>query len=115
MTGDKHLAVFYLEITAPDAPSGKLHIVEGTEINFKLKIMERIPQESVLNTVLNDEKFLNITIPDSLLGTELEDAYEREFNDRNFSHSHIGDPWKWWLVQTLRRYGIAVTYGDIFL
>ncbi len=114
MSGDKHLAVFYLEIMASNAPSGKLHIVEGT-FSFKLKIMERIPQRSVLNDVLNYENFSNVTISDSLLWTELEKAYEREFNVRDFSRSHIGDPWKWWLVHTLRRYGIAAMYGDIFL
>ena len=69
----------------------------------------------MLNTVLNYENFSNMYISDSLLRTELEAAYEREFNETDFSRSHIGAPWKWWLVRTLRRYGIAATYGDIFL
>lgn len=114
MSGEEDLAVFYLEIMAQNAPSGRLHIVEGT-FSFKLKIMERIPKRSVLNTVLNYENFSNMYISDSLLRTELEAAYEREFNETDFSRSHIGAPWKWWLVRTLRRYGIAATYGDIFL
>lgn len=116
MSGNRHLSVFYLEIRAPYAPDRKLHIVEGT-FSFTLKIMEGIPRKSVLNDEYRYKFYPYDRIPDDELRTDLVKAYKKEFHETDpsrFSQKHKGKAWKRWVVETLQKFGIPVSYYDIF-
>ncbi len=113
MSGKKDLSVFYLQISAPYTPHRKAHVVEGT-FNFKLRIMEDVPQRSVLNDDYRYKQYSGGPVPVRLLKTELEKAYEDEFNKTVISQVHQGKAWKDLVVKTLQRFGIAASYDDIF-
>ena len=101
---DKGFAAFYIYL-------GSAHMIEGTH-NFALSIMDRLPEQSELNSAFTIEY-----IDDSRdLGVGIQEQYNNEFGKTgNFLRKthHISGRWRFDAVEHLQRLGIRILEDDV--